>query len=97
MLTTRVVHVAKVIATAPKVAPSGRRNFDQAMYWRAAGTTIFADDAMGGHHCRSFQSLQKSQSPPHRMRVTCIPAITRNRSEERRVGKECRYRWCEER
>ena len=45
------------------VAPIGKRKFDQSTAWTAAGKVIIINGVTRGHHCRSFQSAQKSQSP----------------------------------
>ena len=45
------------------VAPIGKRKFDQSSDWTAAGKVIIINGVISGHHCRSFQSTQKSQSP----------------------------------
>src|SRR6266404_9189207 len=43
---------------------------------------------------RNFQDDSSSSSSGFRCRMTSVPRLERSlRSEERRVGKECRYRW----
>ena len=49
--------------TAVYVAPVGNRQASHWMYWSADGMMMNAKGEMIGHHCRSFQSVQKSQSP----------------------------------
>src|SRR5260221_12114837 len=61
----RAIQAPRNRHNAVKVAPSGRRNPNQAMYCIAEGMMIVANGGTIGHHWRAFQSTPKSQTPPN--------------------------------
>src|SRR5919112_36773 len=56
--------------------PVGNRQASHWMYWRAEPMMMIANGVMIGHHCRSFQSVQKSQSPANSCLVMSAAAPT---------------------
>src|SRR2546429_2962920 len=64
--------------TAVYVAPVGNRHASHWMYWSADGRMMNANGEMIGHHWRSFQSVQKSQSPAKSSLVMSAAAPTTN-------------------
>src|SRR5215216_2004657 len=56
--------------------PVGKRQASHWMYWRAEPMMMIANGVMIGHHCRSFQSVQKSQSPANSCLVMSAAAPT---------------------
>src|SRR5438309_806555 len=76
--TNRPTHVQKNRHTAVYVAPVGKRQARHWMYWSADGMMIVANGVIVIHHCRSFQSVQKSQSPANRSIVMLAAAPTTN-------------------
>src|SRR5919108_4342021 len=62
--------------TAVYVMPVGKRHASHWMYCRADPMMMIANGVMMGHHCRSFQSVQKSQSPANNCLVMSAAAPT---------------------
>src|ERR671919_3199640 len=62
--------------TAVYVIPVGKRQASHCMYCRAEPMMMIANGVMIGHHCRSFQSVQKSQSPANSCLVMSAAAPT---------------------
>jgi len=61
----------------------------------AENETLFASASSPyghGHHYRTRLTFQDA-AIPHAERVHCLESLQAERSEERRVGKECRSRW----
>src|SRR5215218_10886078 len=56
--------------------PVGNRQASHWMYCRAEPMMTIANGVMMGHHCRSFQSVQKSQSPANSCLVMSAAAPT---------------------
>src|SRR2546430_5918507 len=56
------------------------------------GPCSFANRCLGGRHWRAFQPPLEGALPSSRLGLL-RGAVRRGRSEERRVGKECRSRW----
>src|SRR5262245_44291675 len=59
----RLAHCPSTNTSAQKVAPKGRRSFSHKKVCTAAGKVIKAIGVIVTHQRRSFQSVQKSQSP----------------------------------
>src|SRR6266508_1795807 len=74
--TIRPVHEAKNSASAVYTPPVGIRHASHWMYCSADGMMITANGVTIGHHCRSFQSVQKSQSPANSSFVMSTAAAT---------------------
>src|SRR5262245_43093880 len=66
--------------TAVYVHPVGNFQASHWMYWRADGMMIMANGVRVIHHCRSFQSVQKSQSPANSSLVMSAAAATTGRA-----------------
>src|SRR5215218_10607228 len=64
--------------TAVYVMPVGKRHASHWMYCNADPMMMIANGVMIGHHCRSFQSVQKSQSPANSCLVMSAAAPTTN-------------------
>src|SRR5262245_7048201 len=62
--------------TAVYVKPVGNFHAIHWMYCRADGMMIMAKGVRVIHHCRSFQSVQKSQSPANSSFVMSAAAAT---------------------
>src|SRR5215813_7097427 len=72
----RPTHEHRNMHTAVYVAPVGNRHASHWMYCSADGMMINANGEMIGHHWRSFQSVQKSQSPANSSLVMSAAAPT---------------------
>src|SRR5258708_567763 len=78
------IHVQKNRHVAVYVPPVGMRHARHWMNWSAEGMMTVAKGVIVIHHCRSFQSVQKSQSPAKSRWVmfaaapTTKPAVTQN-------------------
>src|ERR1700682_2054668 len=75
---TRPTHEHRNMHTAVYVAPVGNLEASHWMYWSADGMMMNANGEMIGHHWRSFQSVQKSQSPANSSLVMSAAAPTTN-------------------
>src|SRR5882762_9838203 len=92
----RAIQAARNRHNAVYVAPSGSRNASQAMYWIADGMMIVAKGVNIGHHCRSFQSTQKSQSPANSSLVRSPAAAITNAADTKKTMSHLRsiYTYC---
>src|SRR2546425_1368219 len=75
---TRPTHEHRNMHTAVYVARVGTRHASHWMYCSADGMMMNANGEMIGHHWRSFQSVQKSQSPAKSSFVMSAAAPTTN-------------------
>src|SRR4026207_91621 len=81
--------------TAVYVAPVGNRHASHWMYCRADGMMMNANGETIGHHWRSFQSVQKSQSPAKSSLVisaaapTTKAAVTQNTRANLESSQRC--------
>src|SRR5215207_8566278 len=66
------------------------------MYWRAEPMMMIANGVMIGHHCRSFQSVQKSQSPANSCLVVSAAAPTTKAAVIQNTASHLRsiHRYC---
>src|SRR5215211_547496 len=84
------------IQTAVYVIPVGKRQASHWMYWRAEPMMMIANGVMIGHHCRSFQSVQKSQSPANSCLVMSAAAPTTKAAVIQKTASHLRsiHRYC---
>src|SRR5919106_3820135 len=70
--------------------PVGNRQASHWMYWRADPMMTSEKGVRIGHHTRSFQSVQKSQSPANRSFVMSQAAPTMKSAEIQKTASHLR-------
>src|SRR5512132_4491957 len=90
------MNVQANMATAVYVIPVGKRQASHWMYCSADPMMMIANGVMIGHHCRSFQSVQKSQSPANSCLVMSAAAPTTNAAVTQKTRSHLRsiQRYC---